>query len=80
MDMLSRYMTINEVYEKLGIPNPYERYLEALERGEEYKPGWTKDGKPLDLDLLYSRSETRKREDGLSEFVIYIPFEWKGAN
>lgn len=77
MDILSRYITINEVYEKLGIPNPFERYLEAMEKGEEYH-GWIKDGKPLDLDLLCCRSETRKREDGLSELVIYIPFEWKG--
>ena len=77
MDILSRYITINEFYEKLGIPNPFARYLEAMEKGEEYH-GWIKDGKPLDLDLLCSRSETRKREDGLSELVIYIPFEWKG--
>lgn len=79
MDTFSGFLTINEVYERLGIPNPYERLLEAIEKGEEYH-GWSqvKDGKPLDLDLLCSRSEVRKREDGSSEIVIYLPFEWKG--
>ena len=66
--------TYDDMRRMLGL-KPISEIL-SEEGNEAYREGWS--NKSGDLDFRYLRTEARTREDGITEMVIYIPFEVDG--